>query len=264
MSEHVVIGDVHGQIEKLRSLLREAGLIGHDDAWSGRESTLWLLGDFVDRGPDGVGAIDLAMRLQREAARDGGAVHALFGNHDGMLLAAYRFHDRADAWSARIFVTTWQRNGGSWRDLKRLTPERVSWLSGLPAIARVGDDLLLHADATLYAHYGRTIAETNRAVAAVLASDDPQAWFRLLRDFSEHRAFAEGERGLARAEAMLRRFGGRRIVHGHTPITKISGVPAADVHEPLVYAGGRCIDVDGGMYLGGPGFIYRLPCEPPR
>jgi len=26
-----------------------------------------------------------------------------------------------------------------------------------------------------------------------------------------------------------------------------------------VYAGGLCVNVDSGMYLGGPGFVYRLP-----
>ncbi len=28
---------------------------------------------------------------------------------------------------------------------------------------------------------------------------------------------------------------------------------------PFIYANGLCVNVDGGMYLGGPGFVYRLP-----
>jgi len=27
----------------------------------------------------------------------------------------------------------------------------------------------------------------------------------------------------------------------------------------LIYAGGLCINLDGGMYLDGPGFVYQLP-----
>ena len=38
-----------------------------------------------------------------------------------------------------------------------------------------------------------------------------------------------------------------------------TGQPPEDVREPLVYSRGRCVNVDGGMYLGGPGFVYQLP-----
>jgi len=46
---------------------------------------------------------------------------------------------------------------------------------------RIGDDLLVHADATFYPTYGRTIEEVNDSVAAVLRSDDPGHWDVLLR-----------------------------------------------------------------------------------
>ena len=52
-------------------------------------------------------------------------------------------------------------------------------------------------------------------------------------------------------------YGGRQIIHGHTPIQYlIEGIVPKMAY---VYMGGQCVDVDGGMYLGGPGFIYRLP-----
>ena len=56
MSAVYVIGDVHGQLQKLRGLLRGAELIDEIETWSGGEGTLWLIGDLVDRGPDGIGA----------------------------------------------------------------------------------------------------------------------------------------------------------------------------------------------------------------
>lgn len=40
---------------------------------------------------DGIGAVDLAMRLQQEAPAAGGRVHALIGNHEPLLLAAHKF-----------------------------------------------------------------------------------------------------------------------------------------------------------------------------
>ena len=256
-----VIGDVHGQLEKLIGLLREAGLIGADWGWCGGTSVLWLIGDLVDRGPDGVAVIALAMRLQREAAAAGGRVSVLFGNHDGLLAAAYRFGDTPGAGPNGTFLGEWQANGGEASDLERLSDAQVDWLTSLPAMMLEGDRLLVHADALFYAHYGRTIAEVNRAFQGILRSDDPVGWDCLLADFTEHRAFIDGEAGLARAAAFLGWYGGRQIVHGHSPISSITRQPPATVTRALVYADGLCIDVDGGMYRGGPGFVYRLSRE---
>ena len=138
-------------------------------------------------------------------------------------------------------------------------PTHVRWLTALPAMARVGNHLLVHADSSLYARYGRTIAGVNRSLTALLRSDDDARWDRLLAEFCEHRAFAGGERGIQRSEEYLRQYGGSQIVHGHTPIGKLTRQKPAEITAPLLYAGGRCLDVDGGMYLGGPGFIYCLP-----
>ena len=77
-----VVGDVHGQRDVLVRLLRDAGLIDAHERWSGGDARLWLLGDLVDRGPDGIGAIDLVRRLQEEAS-----VGCLLGNHEVMLIS---------------------------------------------------------------------------------------------------------------------------------------------------------------------------------
>jgi hypothetical protein len=256
-----VIGDVHGQLEKLTGLLRGAGLIGPARKWTGGDSTLWLIGDLVDRGPDGVAVIELAMRLQREAAAAGGRVGVLFGNHDGLLVAAYRFGATPGTGPNGNFLAEWQANGGEAGDLARLSDEQVAWLTSLPAMTREGDRLLVHADAIFYTRYGWTIDAVNRAFASVLRSDDAAAWDCLLAAFAEHRAFIGGESGIARAAAFLRRYGGGQIVHGHSPISSITRQPPATVTGALIYATGLCVDVDGGMYRGGPGFVYRLPRE---
>ena len=68
----------------------------------------------------------------------------------------------------------------------------------------------------------------------MLCSSDPAIWDRLLEDFTERLAFADPDDGRANPDAFLRRFGGRRILHGHTPIPLVTGDPAATVREPLV------------------------------
>jgi hypothetical protein len=254
-----VIGDVHGELEKLRDLLRGAELIDTTETWSGGDSTLWLMGDLVDHGPDGIGAVALVMRLQQQAARSGGRVQVLLGNHDALLLAAHRFGTRPIPGQDETFQDYWQESGGQEADLERVTPDHVRWLSSLPGMALEGDHLLTHADALFYTRYGQSIALVNQAMTEVLQGDDAASWLRLLEEFGEHRAFVDATTGADRATAFLDEFGGRQLVHGHTPITKLSGQPPEAVREPLLYAAGLCLDVDPGMYLGGSGFVYRLP-----
>jgi len=202
------------------------------------------------------------MRLQHQAAMAGGRVQVLVGNHDMLLLAAHRFGTRPIPGQDEPFQVQWQESGGQEADLERITPDHVHWLSSLPAMAREGDYLLAHADALLYTRYGQSIAQVNQAVTAVLQSEDAASWVRLLEEFGEHRAFVDATTGAERAGAFLDTFGGRQLVHGHTPITKITGQPPEAVREPLLYAGDQCLDVDPGMYLGGPGFVCRLPSFP--
>jgi Calcineurin-like phosphoesterase len=253
-----IIGDIHGQREKLLDLLRDAGLIDAEDAWSGADSTLWFMGDLVDHGPDGIGVIELVTRLRAQASRPGGRVHVLIGNHDVLLLAAHRFGTRPIPGSDETFLDHWEENGGQASDLQRVTPDHIGWLSSLPAMALQREHLLVHGDALLYTDYGRSIDEVNRALRDLLQSDDPARWHRLLDRFGEHQAFVDSTTGAARAESFLAVFGGQQLVHGHTPITTMTGQPPEAVREPLLYAGGQCLDVDPGMYLGGPGFVYRL------
>ena len=258
MSGTSLIGDVHGHLDTLRGLLRDAGLIDPDGTWTGGESRLWLMGDLCDRGPDGIGVIDLVMRLQNEARAAGGMVESLLGNHDVLLLAADRFARNRDDRQGQAFYNGWKRNGGEERDLQWLSSEHVHWLSTRPALAIQDDVLLLHADSPLYLRYGTSIAFVNQALAALLQGSDALRWHELLSAFSEHRAFIPASGGEERALDVLRQFGGTRLVHGHSPISNITRQPPATVLEPLVYAHGLCTDIDGGIYLGGPGFVYQL------
>lgn len=253
-----VIGDIHGQYDKLIRILRDTDLISGDLRWSGADSALWLIGDLVDRGPDGIKVIDLAMRLQQEAAASDGSANTLIGNHDILLLAAFHFGDWPRKRRAESFTGIWERNGGNLEDLALLQNTQVEWLSNLPAMTHCGPYLLTHGDTMLYTRYGRSVAELNATSRDLLNTMDPVTWYRLLSEFGEHRVFTSST-GPKRAREFLQHFGGERIVHGHTPISRISGGDATHVTSPLIYADGLCIDVDGGMYLGGPGFVYRLP-----
>ncbi|HEV7383355.1 MAG TPA: metallophosphoesterase, partial [Phenylobacterium sp.] len=80
----VVIGDLHGDYAKFHDQLRQAGLIDARDNWSGGAAHLVQLGDVPDRAPDTRKILDLLIRLEPQARRAGGYVHALIGNHEAM------------------------------------------------------------------------------------------------------------------------------------------------------------------------------------
>ncbi len=80
----VVFGDLHGDFAKFHDMLVEAGLVDSHDNWSGGKTHLVQLGDVPDRAPDTRRIMDLLMKLEPQARRAGGYLHALIGNHEVM------------------------------------------------------------------------------------------------------------------------------------------------------------------------------------
>lgn len=80
----VAIGDVHGDFEDFCLILRRARLVDDQNHWIGGKATLVQPGDLIDRGAKGREVMDLVMSLQTEAAKSGGTVVPLLGNHEAM------------------------------------------------------------------------------------------------------------------------------------------------------------------------------------
>jgi Calcineurin-like phosphoesterase len=244
------VGDVHGHRDALASILRDAGLLDGHERWSGGDAVVWLVGDLVDRGPDGIGAIDLVRRLEAESR---GRVRCLLGNHEALLLAVHRFGDVPTSY-AGTFRDVWRANGGVESDLRALRPEHVEWILARPAVAREGGALLLHADSTAYLGLGATPADVSAGISSRLARGSVEDVEDVLDAVSDRGRLADP----AAVDALLGRFGGTRIVHGHTPIASVRGVDPREVTGPLVYADGRVTNVDHCLFGGGPGFAVRL------
>ncbi|HEY1572176.1 MAG TPA: metallophosphoesterase [Pseudonocardiaceae bacterium] len=254
-----VIGDVHGHHTELVDALRAAGLVDEEAAWCGGTARVWFLGDFFDRGPDGVSVVDLVRDLSGQAEQAGGSVRALLGNHEILTLGTHRFGDTevpAD-FGVRSFARSWRLNGGQETDQAGLTDEHITWLAGLPVMARVDDYLLMHSDTVEYLGWGDTVDEINQAVGTVLAADDIEAWWDCWRRMTTRYAF-RGPDGPETADKILGLFGGSRIVHGHSVIADQLGVPPSMVEGPCLYADGKVLGVDGGVFVGGPCLVVPL------
>lgn len=261
---HYVVSDVHGHVEHLVAGLGQAGLVDSGRRWCGGRARLTFLGDYFDRGPDGIAVVDLIRRLADQAGTVGGRVDALLGNHEILALGMSRFGDArvlSEVGHGSSFARSWAHNGGQVRDQQRLTEEHVRWLSGLDAITLAGPDLLLHADTTEYLRWGDSFEQINDAVRKVLASDDLEQWWECWARLTTRYAFADVD-GAQVAAHLLERLGGERIVHGHSFISTFIGRASSEVTGPLSYAGGRALAIDGGIYDGGPCVIVRLDHHP--
>lgn len=97
----VVVPDVHRDLDKARRCLRAAGVIDARDTWTGGAAVVVQVGDQVDGGDrsgrrrprphechralrEDVAVLRFFNRLHRQAARQGGAVYSLLGNHEVM------------------------------------------------------------------------------------------------------------------------------------------------------------------------------------
>jgi hypothetical protein len=93
----VAVGDVHGGYEQFQAILRAAGLIDGRRRWTGGRAVFVQTGDVLDRGDESRQVLDLLRRLERDASRAGGQVHALLGNHETMrVLHDYRYVSDAE------------------------------------------------------------------------------------------------------------------------------------------------------------------------
>ena len=227
----LAVGDSHGKSPQLAALVDrlEAGL------HAGENSLLVFTGDFVDRGEDSIGCLDIAIEARSRAFSE---VVYLMGNHEQMLLRTIR----GDKDAFILYCV----NGAS-ATLNQLNPpyslnvspeilgrtlasdlgqERMQFLTQLSSHYREAFLLFVHAGTdprnSLEAHLARPWDELD---------DDHWCWIRYpflilpvhLPDLT--------------------------VVHGHTPV-RIGKPESDDLIEPHLWYEGK-INIDGGSFRSG-------------
>lgn len=88
----VAVGDLHGDYDAFRKIMKSAGLMDDHGRWTGGKTHFVQLGDVPDRG-DGTEQIEQDLhKLVKEAERAGGYVHLIMGNHEAMnIIGDYRY-----------------------------------------------------------------------------------------------------------------------------------------------------------------------------
>jgi hypothetical protein len=117
----VVVGDIHGNYEGMRTLLYEAKLINKRGNWIAGKTHLVQLGDLPDRGTETRKVIKFLRKLEKQAKRKRGRVHILVGNHDAMNVYGdlrYVTHEEYSEFAGR----------DSEKRLLELYDDEVSWM----------------------------------------------------------------------------------------------------------------------------------------
>lgn len=148
------VGDIHGRSDLLQSL---RGLIADDaaNASAGARKIVVYLGDYVDRGLDSRGVIDLLL----DPLPGFESIH-LKGNHEDALLSYLDDHARGDSWlpiggDATVMsygvrlpagMSPSEREAHMWSEFReRLPSEHLEFFSNLKVMHQVGDYVFVHA-----------------------------------------------------------------------------------------------------------------------
>jgi len=81
-----VVGDIHGEYERVVALLTNNRIIDKDGNWKWGKGHLVFMGDIFDRGSKVTETLWLLVKLQKQAEKAGGKVHVVLGNHEPMVL----------------------------------------------------------------------------------------------------------------------------------------------------------------------------------
>jgi serine/threonine protein phosphatase 1 len=213
------IGDIHGCIRTFRYLVEEVLHFNETD-------TLFLLGDYIDRGPGSKETIDYIIRLMSVAS-----VRPIMGNHEYMLLKSLE---------DERFFTRWRMNGcaetlvsfGATPSLAMdpasvhvIPSEYIKFFSTLPLYEDSGDFLFVHG--------GLDVKRENP-----LSDPETLLWTR-------------------NEDTPEEILGKRKLIHGHTP------VELAAIQQRLDHPHTRVINLDGGCVYNrtGQGYLVALDLD---
>ncbi|NKI22548.1 serine/threonine protein phosphatase [Paenibacillus dendritiformis] len=217
MERMLVISDIHGELVKFERLLEMA-------CYDANRDQLLLLGDYIDRGPHSREVIAKVRELHQLRAI------VLMGNHEKMMLDAYRNKEKA--------VERWFRNGakqtllsyGYTEDEATGRPAAIRWTGELLDVISFVDKLPYYyeTDEYIFVHAG---VEPGMPLAAC----DPHKLLWIRGEF--HKGYS----------------GPKTVIFGHSPAKLLHG------SDEVYFGANSIIGIDGGCVYGGRLNCLELP-----
>ena len=176
MKRRWVIPDIHGCVLTLKQLI-ETGI------QATKEDSLYFLGDYIDRGPDGKGVIDYIMSLQNS----GYDVNYLIGNHEYYCMSAYEQDKHKLLFKSKIHKG-WERYGAKMtlKSFGVMHPRHIEWMSKGKFFIELDKFILVHAG-------------MNFNIPNPFDDTMSMMW---ARDF----------------KVDINKTGGKKVIHGHVPV----------------------------------------------
>lgn len=162
----VSVPDLHGDYNVTVQILAAAGLIDlKTKKWIGGKAVLVQLGDIADEGDDAIDIYRLFFKLSNQAAKAGGQVVNLLGNHEVMNMQGdWRYVTKADIRSfgnAAARKKAWSATGWLGRKIRKFK-----------TVAKVGRQLFVHAGVRPHIlSNGRSLDDVNWLVERVLSKN---------------------------------------------------------------------------------------------
>jgi hypothetical protein len=261
----VAIGDLHGDLDATKRVLRLAGATDAKGGWIGGKLLVVQTGDEIDRADDDRAILDLFEALKAEAAKAGGEVVAMTGNHE-IMNASFDFRYVTPG-AFTSFSDVKPKNDGVAAALSHLdAPSRgraaafapggsyATMIASRPVIYRSGDTMFVHGG-ILPKHVTYGIDRINDEARAyllgeksepsrMLTSEDGPVWTRMY-------SAAPGREECAMLNQTLEALSAKRMVMGHT--VQRNGINAA--------CDGKAWRIDVGMSKVYEGPIQALSIE---
>lgn len=219
-----VMADTHGELEIAVELLQRHGVIDSQLRWSFGKGHLAVLGDVFDRGAHHTEMFWLLYKLEAEAARAGGGLHFVLGNHESMVLAGDqrylnpKYLAVRDALGLANYAALWGED-----------TVLGQWLRTKAAVMKIGEYLVLHGGVSRETVDRKlTLARLNDEVRSALKNPGRESYAMSSAGPLWYRGyFPEAARGSAVAtaedvDAALAFYKVNAIFVGHTTVPTVT------------------------------------------
>jgi hypothetical protein len=250
-----VITDVHGQYNIYLNQLTSNGIIDKNLNWKFGKGHLVYLGDAFDRGDMVTEMLWHLFNLEKQAAKAGGKVHVILGNHEEMVLNGdLRYINEK-------YTKVEAISGIKYSELYSGNSVLGKWLRSKPVMITINDIIFVHGGISPeLVHKNLTIKQINQIFSesiigkdvqsveenkelTILAGNDGPLWYRGY--------FADSTFSESKLDSILVFYDKAHIVVGHSTQKDIRSL-----------FNGKVFGIDAGIMYKQPGaiLIYKDGC----
>ncbi len=244
----VAISDAHGQYDLMIDLLKTHQVIDEENNWSFGKGHLVITGDNLDRGDKVLEILWFLFFLEKEAAKAGGKVHVLLGNHEVMVLQGdIRYLNRKYLYTSGVLKNRYHLMFGVGSVLG-------DWIANHKVMTSINRSLFLHggiSEEILQLDY--SLEKMNEAFTrhliryedkAVLEDPVLKALYRSNGPLWYRGYFQKEVIDTASVDKILTKLNQDRIIVGHTSFDSIRS-----------FFGGKILGIDCGIKRGKTGQV---------